>query len=73
MTASQVIDEIVALPPGEQAKVIRFAAHLESRPQLTGDELAALAQRLADAADVAEASVLRDEIVRGFYGQAPHA
>ena len=73
MTASQVIDEIVALPPVEQAKVIRFAAHLESRPQLTGDELSALAQRLTDTSGSAEASVLREDIVRGFYGQTPHA
>jgi hypothetical protein len=35
---------------------------------LTGDEIAALAQRMVECTDPAEAIRIREEIVRGFYG-----
>jgi hypothetical protein len=73
MTATQVIHDIEALPPGEQAEVIRFACRLEAERQLAGGELTALAERLAGTSDPAEAARLRAEITRGFYGGKAHA
>ena len=70
MTARQVIDEIVSLSPEEQAKVIHFAARLEARQRTTGEPLGVLAQQMVDAPGPFEADVLRDEIIRGFYGRA---
>ena len=68
MTASQVIHELEALPPEEQAKVIRFAYRLDAGRQLTGPELSSLADKMVNAPDLAEAALVRDGIVRGFYG-----
>ena len=73
MTASQIIHEIEALPPEEQAKVVRFAYRLDAERQLTGAELSALAERMVAATDPAEAAMLRETITRCFYGEKPHA
>jgi len=73
MTASQIISEIASLPPEEQAEVIRFACRLEVERRLNAAELTVLAERLTEAANPAERAVLREEIVRGFYGGRPHA
>jgi hypothetical protein len=69
MTASGVIEEIKHLPRVEQSRVIQFAFELARERQLSGEELSALAQRMADSKDAAEARKLRDEIHRGFYGE----
>ena len=68
MTATGVIEAIKHLPRAEQSRVIQFAFELARERQLPGHQLADLAQRLADAADPAEAGKLREEIHRGFYG-----
>lgn len=68
MTASQIIQEIGNLPPEEQAKVVRFAYRLDAERQLTGAELSALAKRMVSSTDPAQITLLREEIVRGFYG-----
>jgi Arc/MetJ-type ribon-helix-helix transcriptional regulator len=68
MTATGVIEQIKHLPREEQSQVIRFALELARDRQLSGAELAGLAERLADAQDPAEAKRLRAEIHRGFYG-----
>jgi hypothetical protein len=73
MTASQVIHELEALPPDEQAEVIRFACRLDAGRQLTGPELSSLADKMVHAPDLAEAALVRDAIVRGFYGAKSHA
>jgi hypothetical protein len=73
MTASQIIHEIEALPPEEQAKVVRFAYRLDAERRLTGPELSALAERMVSATDPAEEAMLRETITRGFYGEKPHA
>jgi hypothetical protein len=73
MTAAEVIRQIEALSPADQAQVIRFAYRLDGERRLTGPELGALADRMARAEDPAEALKLRDEILRGFYGGNPHA
>ena len=73
MTASQVIHELKSLPPDEQAEVIRFAYRLDAGRQLTGQELSALANKMVHASDPAEAALVRDAIVRGFYGADSHA
>jgi hypothetical protein len=68
MTASQIIHELEALPPAEQAVVIRFAYRLDAGRQLTGPELSSLAEKMVRAPDPAEAALVRDAIARGFYG-----
>ncbi len=68
MTASQIIDEIKSLTPEEQAGVMRFIYQLDAERKLSGPELSTLASRLVEAADPAEASRVRETIVRGFYG-----
>ena len=68
MTARQVIHELEALPPEEQAEVIRFAYRLDANRQLTGAELSSLAEKMAHSSDPAESALVRDAIMRGFYG-----
>ncbi len=73
MTATQIIEQIRHLSPEEQSEVIRFAYRLDAKRRLTGAELSALARRLADATDPAEAALVRETIARGFYGGKPDA
>jgi len=69
VTANQIIEEIKRLDPKEQIGVIRFAYQLDAERQLTGKELSALAERMVNTTDPAEQARVREEIVRGFYGQ----
>ena len=73
MTASQIIEQIEALPPEEQVKVVRFAYRLDAERRLTGEELSALAERMSQATDPVETAKLRETISRGFYGVKPDA
>lgn len=73
MTASQIIEEIKRLGPEEQVGVIRFAYQLDAERQLTGNELASLAERMVNATDPAEQARIREQIIRGFYGQRQNA
>jgi hypothetical protein len=68
VNATQIIEQIKNLPVEEQAKVIRFAYRLDAKRRLSGKELSALADRMAKTTDAAEAAVLREAIVHGFYG-----
>jgi hypothetical protein len=68
VTASQIIEEIRRLDPKEQLGVIRFAYQLDAERKLTGNELSSLATRLTETDDVAEATMIRETIIRGFYG-----
>lgn len=73
MTTEEVIREIEAMSPADQAVVIRFAYRLDADRRLTGEELGTLASRMVRTDDPAEVLMLRDEIVRGFYGGKAHA
>jgi hypothetical protein len=73
MTATAVIEEIKQLPREEQSRVIRFVNELARNRQLTGKELGNLAKRMVEAKSPTEANRLEEEIVRGFYGDEPHA
>ena len=73
MSANQLISEIQRLSPEDQAEVIRFAYRLDAERQLTGEELSALAERMVGSTDPLQTAMLREEIVRGFYGGKPHA
>lgn len=73
MAAAEIIRGIGNLPADEQASVIRFACRLDAQRKLTGKELSALATRMVEADDPAEALMLREEIIRGFYGGKPDA
>jgi hypothetical protein len=70
MSAVEIIQEIHRLPDAEKQKVKRFALLNLEPGQLSGEQLGALAQRMVDAKDPAEADRLQEEIVRGFYGEA---
>jgi hypothetical protein len=73
VTATQIIEEIKRLDPEQQLGVIRFAYQLDAERQLTGDELAGLAERMVKTTDPAEQAKLREEIIRGFYGHRQNA
>jgi len=73
VTASQIIEEIKRLGPEEQVGVIRFAYQLDAERQLTGNELASLAERMVNTADPAEQARIREQIIRGFYGRRQNA
>ena len=73
MTASQIIEEIKRLGPEEQVGVIRFAYQLDAERQLTGNELASLAECMVNTTDPAEQARIREQIIRGFYGQRQNA
>jgi hypothetical protein len=68
VTAAQIISEIKALPPEEQAGVVRAVYELDAERKLSGPELSSLAERLVQTNDPIEASRVRESIVRGFYG-----
>ena len=59
ITATHVIEEIKHLPRAEQSRVIQFAFELARERQLSGKELTALAQRMADSDDPAEVEKLK--------------
>ena len=69
MTAAQIIEEIKRLDPKDQAGVIRFAYQLDAERKLTGSELSSLATRMTETNDPAEAAMIRERIIRGFYGR----
>lgn len=73
MTATQIVDEIKRLTPEEQACVVRLVYQLDAERKLSGVELSALAERMVNATDPAEASRIRDAIIRGFYGTEKNA
>ena len=73
MTANQIIEEIKRLDPKDQVGVIRFAYQLDAERRLTGKELSALAARMVNTTDPAEQARVREEIVRGFYGERQNA
>jgi hypothetical protein len=68
VTATQIIEEIKRLEPEEQLGIIRFVYQLDAERHLTGNELSALAEQMTKASNVAEAAMIRESIIRGFYG-----
>ena len=68
VTADRIIEEIQCLDPKDQAGVIRFAYQLDAERRLTGKELSSHAARMTETDDPAEAAIIRESIVRGFYG-----
>jgi hypothetical protein len=73
VTANQIIKEIKRLDPKEQLGVIRFAYQLDAERHLTGNELSSLAAKLVATSDAAEAIMIRETIIRGFYGERRNA
>ena len=69
MTAAKIIDEIKHLPDDEQAVVIEFVRELDQSRQLSGSQLAELAERMVSSSDPVEIQQLKEEITRGFYGE----
>ena len=73
MTAIEIIEEIKRLPRQEQVKVAEFARQVVDISLLSPEKLGELANRMVETNDPAEADRLEKEIVRGFYGEEPHA
>ncbi len=73
MTATQIIEEIKRLDPQQQLGVIRFAYQLDAERKLTGDELSGLAEHMVRTTDPQEQARIREQIIRGFYGQRQNA
>jgi hypothetical protein len=73
VTATQIIEEIKRLDPEEQLGVIRFAYQLDAERKLTGDELSGLAEHMVRTTDPQEQAKIREQIIRGFYGQRQDA
>jgi hypothetical protein len=46
---------------------------LDAERRLTGNELSTLAERMVKTSDPSEQAMVREAIVRGFYGQRQHA
>ncbi len=53
--------------------MIRFAYRRDVTRQLTGPELSALAEKFVEATDPVEVAMIRDALVRGFYGAQNNA
>jgi hypothetical protein len=68
MTAAEVIEEIQNLPREEQSRVVQFAFELARSRQLSGSEIAVLAEKMVSATNPSEKAHLRAELTRGFYG-----
>ena len=68
MSAAEIIEQIKRLEPQEQLGVIRFVYQLDAERHLSGNELSSLAERMTKAADPGEAAMIRETIIRGFYG-----
>lgn len=73
MTSVEIIEEIKRLPQEEQNKVIEFVQKTSGNRPLSPDELGELARKMVETKDPLEADRLQKEIVRGFYGDQPHA
>jgi len=73
VTAIQIIEEIKRLDPQQQLGVIRFAYQLDAERKLTGDELSGLAEHMVRNTDPQEQARIREQIIRGFYGQRQNA
>ena len=73
VTATQIIEEIKRLDPEDQLGVIRFAYQLDAERKLTGDELSGLAEHMVRTTDPQEQARIREQIIRGFYGQRQNA
>jgi hypothetical protein len=73
MTSVEIIEEIKRLPQHEQDRVIEFVQKSREDRMLTPDELGELARQMTETKDPAEADRLQKKIVRGFYGDQPHA
>ena len=73
MSAAEIIEQIKRLPPDEREKVRNFARENLEDGQLPADELGELTRQMVDSNDPAEKARLKKQIIRGFYGNAPHA
>src|SRR5579862_994981 len=69
MNALEIIDEIKHLPPGEQARVLRFVRALDDGRQWTGQELHEAAWMLAAENDPGKAQDLKERIVAGLFSR----
>jgi hypothetical protein len=68
MTAEKVIEQIQNLPREEQSRVVQFAFELARSRQLSGAEIAVLAEKMVSTTDPSAKARLRAELTRGFYG-----
>ena len=67
---SETIEQIRQLPDDEQEKVKRFVRENLEPGQLSAVQLGELTRRMVEAKDPKDANPLKQEIIRGFYGDA---
>jgi len=67
-TATQNIQAIKNRKPYKQATVVAFAHKFDAGRQLSGEELTFLVSKMVETTNLLEEARLRDQIIRGFYG-----
>ena len=70
MSALEIIKQIRQLPDDEQEKVKRFIRENLEPGQLSADDLGELTRKMVETTDPKETNRLKEQIVRGFYGDA---
>ena len=70
MSAAEIMTQFDSRPETEQEKVLRFA-ECRAKGQLTTEELGELTKRMIEAEDPVEQEALKEELIRGFYGNEP--
>lgn len=70
MSALEIIKQIRELPDEEQRKVKDFVRENLEAGQLSAAELGEVTRQMVEATDSKEAERLRNQIIRGFYGDA---
>jgi hypothetical protein len=69
VTATEILKEIKMLPAKERAELESFIRRDASVARLSPADLGRLAGQLAESDDPAEADVIEEKIVAGFYGK----
>jgi hypothetical protein len=70
MSTVEIIEQIKRLPPDERERVRNFARERLEPGQLPADELGELTRRFVEASDPDEKERLKQQLFRGFYGDA---
>ena len=65
---AEILKELPRLSAKDLAQVFRFVHDLESKQRMSSRQLSGLAEKLPHTTDPKEATRLREEIGRGFYG-----
>ena len=73
VSALEIIEQIRQLPDDEQEKIKQFVRGNLEDGQISPEAIGELTRQMVESNDPAEKARLRKELVKGFYGNAPHA